>query len=289
MKPHEGARGERKRTRLWPDVPADVKCSIGRTLSQLTHNCALQVRRVQYDIYGLAASLATSWAVLARSSLDEPQGNFVCDVLHNCAGALQQVRPHAHALRQAVLRRPPHNRLRSAQVVGLWCQADESEAWGEAATPRSAVLSQYYTSLSTVLVRLSNTSKLFDMFATDPAVSVRCAMDDDVPNRTCCYRVRVVERPCCSRPRNRRLTDLVLPAAAPADGRGAVREAAPGRQGAGGRIPGGLLQRPREQRAALRPGAGAGRELRRGGAAASMRCRVCVCWPGNASRRARRV
>ncbi len=164
-------------------------------------------RYAEYDIYGLAASLATSWAVLARSSPDETQGSFVCDVLHICAGALQKVRPHAHALRQAILRRPHHNRLRSAQMVALWCQADESEAWGEAATPRSAVLSQYYTGLSTVLVRLCNTPKLFGV-PTDPAVAVRCAIDHDISNCTRCKWVRVVERPCCSRPCIKRLTDL---------------------------------------------------------------------------------
>ena len=166
-------------------------------------------------------------------------------------------------------------------MVGLWCHTDVSEAWGEAATPRSVVLSQYYTGLSTVLVRLSNIPKLLDVLAAKPAVSVLCATDDGTTERTRCKWVRDVERPCASRPRNRRLTDRVLPAAAPAGGRGAVREAAHSRQGAARRVPGGLLQRRREQPPAPRPGAGAGRELRLGGVAASARCRVCVRRPGN--------
>jgi len=114
----------------------------------------VRYRYAEYDIYGLAASLATSWAVLARSCPDEPQGSYAGDVLHNYVGALQQVRPHAHALRLAILRRPLHDRLRSAQMLGLWCQADESEAW--ARPPRRAL--PYYRSTTPAFQRCSSGS-----------------------------------------------------------------------------------------------------------------------------------
>ena len=204
-------------------------------------------------------------------------------MVHNCAGALREVRPHAHAVRQAALRRPLHKRLRSSQVVKRWCQADESEAWGEAATPRSAVLSQYYTGLSAVLVWLYNRPKLPDVLASGPAASAPDATDGGFTKCADCYWVRVVTRPCSSSPCTRHLASLVLPAAAPARRRGAVRGAVPGRQGAACRIPGGLLQRPRERPPAQHHGARTGRVLRCGGAAASKRCGACICWQENAS------
>jgi len=40
------------------------------------------------------------------------------------------------------------------QVGRLWCQVKESDAWGKAAT--SAVLTQYYSGLSAVLIWLSS-------------------------------------------------------------------------------------------------------------------------------------
>jgi len=43
-------------------------------------------------------------------------------------------------------------RLHSTQVVRLWCEAEESDAWGKAAT--STVLTQYYSGLSAVLIWL---------------------------------------------------------------------------------------------------------------------------------------
>jgi hypothetical protein len=53
----------------------------------------------------------------------------------------------------------PHKLLstgpRNAQTVRLWCDVDESDAWGEAAT--SAVLTQYHSGLSAVLLWLSST------------------------------------------------------------------------------------------------------------------------------------
>jgi len=112
----------------------------GRTLAQLTQHRAH--RFAEYDIYGLAAGLATSWAVLAASRPDESSGPFARDVVGDCVGALREVRPHAYATLQAALCRPLHTRPRPAQAVGKWCRADASDAWGEAATPRSAVLSQ---------------------------------------------------------------------------------------------------------------------------------------------------
>jgi len=184
---------------------------------------------------------------------------------------------------QAALCRPLHKRLRPVQVVGRWCRADESKAWGEAATPRSAVLSQYYTGLSAVLVWLSNHPKRPDVLASGPAASAPDATYGGSTRCSDCYWVRVVGRPCSSNPCMCHQASLVLPAAAPARRRGAVRGDVPGRQGAACRIPGGLLQRPRERPPARRHGARTGRALRCGCAAASKRCGACICRQRNAS------
>jgi len=50
------------------------------------------LRYAEYDIFGLAAGLATSWAVLAASSQHSLEKNFACcSALHNYAGMLQMV------------------------------------------------------------------------------------------------------------------------------------------------------------------------------------------------------
>ncbi len=56
--------------------------------------------------------------------------------------------------RQATPHKLLFSTLRNAQVVRLWCKVDETDAWGKAAA--SAVLTQYFSGLSAVLLWLSS-------------------------------------------------------------------------------------------------------------------------------------
>lgn len=57
------------------------------------------------DVYGLAAGLATSWAVLVASRPAMQKKDLAYDLLQNCAFVMQKVRLGAHALRHSALHR----------------------------------------------------------------------------------------------------------------------------------------------------------------------------------------
>ncbi len=48
-------------------------------------------RYAQFDVYGLAAGLATSWAALAKSSPELLHNSLAYDVLLTCAGLMNWV------------------------------------------------------------------------------------------------------------------------------------------------------------------------------------------------------
>jgi hypothetical protein len=126
-------------------------------LAQLTH-LASASRYAGCNVYGLAAGLAASWAVLAASSADALQKRVAYSFLVGCAPLLQQASPlacppAAGCSAPGFYKKP---RLRAPQVVELWCVWNESAAWGEDATPRVAILTQYHSSMAAVLVWLTS-------------------------------------------------------------------------------------------------------------------------------------
>lgn len=114
-------------------------------------------RYAALDLYGLAAGLATTWAALVASRPDAVNNSWATDILYYCAALLQTVRPPpARPAPSRAARRGPHRRPRATQAVGHWCEADESRAWGKAAT--SAVLAQYHPGLARVFLWLASVS-----------------------------------------------------------------------------------------------------------------------------------
>jgi hypothetical protein len=71
-------------------------------LPQLTHHASAS-RYAGCDVYGVAASLATSLAVLAASSTDTLQKSVAYSLLIICAPLLQRVRLCLLTLRQAAV------------------------------------------------------------------------------------------------------------------------------------------------------------------------------------------
>jgi len=139
--------------------------------------CLLARRYAEYDLYGLAASLATSWAALAASSLDKQETSKAHALLHNFASMLQKASPHLclwskrplRAARSCRAQAAPPSRLRAVQVVGQWCVSDETDVWGEAAVPGSAVLTRYHSDMSALLLRLASTPEVSPQFQFSPA------------------------------------------------------------------------------------------------------------------------
>jgi len=119
--------------------------------------CPVASRYAAYDVYGILAGVATSWAVLAASSPDTYISALVYAMFNNCTSVVERVRLSPAHLGGRPLPRPPpllFSTLRNAQVVRLWCKVDETDAWGKAAA--SAVLTQYFSGLSAVLLWLSS-------------------------------------------------------------------------------------------------------------------------------------
>ena len=76
--------------------------------------------------------------------------------------------------REATLHTLLSTGLRTAQTVRLWCEVDEADAWGRAAA--SAVLTQYFSGLSAVLLWLSSAPAVLPAsvyLAGGPALAAR--------------------------------------------------------------------------------------------------------------------
>jgi len=113
-------------------------------------------RYARHDIYGLAAGLATSWAALAASTPARVEHCLTHALLADCAPALQRVRSCARVLRQAGPRGLRPSGRRAEQVVALWSLKGAPEAWGGAAAPGAALLTQYHSGMSAVFLWLTS-------------------------------------------------------------------------------------------------------------------------------------
>ncbi len=232
-------------------APPSADCARAKAAAPaLTASAPLKRRYTVCDVYGLAASVATSWAVLAASS---PDSSTACALLAICTPILEQVRRRRAAGSPCAGCRPSG---RATQAVFMWCGADASEALGGAALAPSSVLAHYHSGLCAVLVWLAGAPAL--PRALDSVFMPEAA---DLADRTAERLLPGARAPACLQPPLLSVRQTAAwPAAAPGRRAAAVSHGA--RHGAARHVPEGLLQRARGRSAGQRPGAGAVRGLR---------------------------